>query len=70
MARMSSMTSIETKISKIESELAKLKERQDTLTNELLKLQKQKQEYETKQIMDAFKRSGKSFDELITFLNV
>jgi len=33
-------------------------------------LQKQKQEYEARQIIDAYRKSGKTFEELMTFLNV
>ena len=36
----------------------------------MLKLQKQKQEHEARQIMEAYKKSGKSLQELMTFLDV
>ena len=42
----------------------------DAIAAKLLALQKQKQEYEAKQVMDAFKKSGKSLQELLTFLDV
>ena len=67
MARMRSITSIETEISKVESDLAKAQERCDA---RLLELQRTKQEIEAKQVMDAFRKSGKSMQELMTFLEV
>ena len=70
MARTRSISSIDTEISKVEKELAKAQERVDTLSAKLLKLQKTKQEYEVKQVMDAFRKSGKTLQELLTFLDV
>ena len=48
----------------------KAQEKCDSLSAQLLELQKLKQEQETKKIMDAFRKSGKSMNELLTFLNV
>ena len=70
MARMRSITSIETEISKVESDLLKAQERCDVLSARLLELQRTKQEIEAKQVMDAFRKSGKSMQELMTFLEV
>jgi septal ring factor EnvC (AmiA/AmiB activator) len=70
MARTKSTTSIEAEIIKINGDLAKLQKKQETLSDRLLELQKQKQEYEFKQVMDAFRKSGKSLQELMTFLDV
>jgi len=70
MARIRSMNSIETEINKLNSELAKLQEKEELLTARLLELQKKKQEYESKQVMEAFRKSGKSLQELMTFLAV
>ena len=70
MARTRSISSIEAEIAKTESELAKAQEKVDTVSARLLKLQKQKQEQETKLIMDAYKKSGESFQELMTFLDI
>lgn len=70
MARMRSISSIETEISKVEEELIKAQEKCDDLSERLLELQKLKQDYEAKQIMDAFRKSGKSLQELMTFLDV
>ena len=70
MARIRSMNSIETEINKLNSELAKLQEKEELLTARLLELQKKKQEYESKQVMEAFRKSGKSLQKLMTFLAV
>ena len=70
MARTKSITSIENEIAKINSELTKLQEKQEALSDRLLELQKQKKEHEAKQVMEAFQKSGKSLQELLTFLDV
>jgi predicted nucleic acid-binding Zn-ribbon protein len=70
MARTKSTTSIETEIAKINGELAKLQKKQEFLSGRLLELQKQKQEHEAKQVMEAFRKSRKSLQELMTFLDV
>ena len=68
MARTRSISSIDSEIQKIEDELIKVRKKQETLEETLLKLHKAKQEIETKQVMDAFKKSGKSMRELLIFL--
>ena len=70
MARTRSISSIETEITKVSAELQKAQEKVDDLTQRLLELQEQKQSIETKQIMDAFRKSGKSMQELMTVLDV
>lgn len=70
MARTRSISSIEQEISKVEAELVKAQKKCDSLSAQLLELQKLKQEQETKKIMDAFRKSGKSMNELLTFLDV
>ena len=70
MARMRLISSIETEISKVESDLLKAQERVDSLSARLLELQKTKQEIEAKKVMDAFRKSGKSIQELMIFLEV
>ena len=70
MARTRSMSSIDAEISSIENELIKLQTKQEALTAKLSDLQKLKQEIEAKQVMDAFRKSGKSLQELMTFLNI
>lgn len=70
MARTRSISSIEAEITKVDAELKKTKEKVDALTEQLLRLQQLKQDYEAKQIMEAFHKSGKSLQELLTFLDI
>jgi len=70
MARMKSISTIETELKKAEADLKKAQEKVDFLSDRVLELQKQKQEYETGQIIDAYKKSSKSLEELLTFLDV
>ena len=69
MARTKSISAIETELKKAEDDLKKAQEKVDILSNRVLKLQQQKQEYESRQIIDAYKKSGKTLDELLTFLD-
>ena len=70
MARTRSISSIEPEITKVSAALQTAPEKVDDLTQRLLELQEQKQSIETKQIMYAFRKSGKSMQELMTFLDV
>ena len=70
MARMESISTIEAEITRIKDELSKLQMKQDKLTLKLKELQEQKRNYEAKEIMDAYLKSGKSYEELMTFLQV
>ena len=70
MARMKSMSSIEAEIEKINGALTALQKRQEKLTKRLLDLQKQKRDFEARQIMDAFQKSSKTLQELMKFLEV
>ena len=70
MARTKSISAIETDLKKAEDDLKKAQEKVDILSDRVLKLQQQKQEYESRQIIDAYKKSGKTLDELLTFLDV
>ena len=68
MARTRSIASINNEIKKVEEELIKVHNKHEELEAQLLDLQYAKQEIETKQVMDAFKKSGKSMHELMVFL--
>ena len=70
MARTRSITSIEAEISKVSSELKQAQERADALSQRLLELQQMREAYESKQVIEAFRKSGKSLQELLTFLDV
>ena len=70
MARVRSISSIESEIKTVEAELTKAQQKCDALSTKLLELQKLKHEYEAKQILEAFRKSGKSLQELMTFFDV
>ena len=70
MARMKSISSIETEIATLEANLEKAQKKVESISEKLLKAQKQKQEYEARQIIEAYRKSGKSLQELMTFLDV
>ena len=70
MARMRSISSIEAEITKVEAELAKAQEKYDSLAARLQELHQLKKDYEARQVVDAFHKSGKTFQELMTFLEV
>ena len=68
--RMKSISSIEAEVAKLEAELDKAQKRVEVISAKLLKAQKQRQEYEARQILEAYRKSRRSFQELITFLDV
>ena len=68
MPRQTSMQTIEKKISKMKSELSVAKTKYEKVAQELLRLQKQKEQMEALSIYEAFKKSGKSYRELMVFL--
>ena len=70
MARMKTISAIETELAKVMASLDKAQKRVDCLSAKAVNLQNQKQDYEAKQIMDAYRKSGKTFEELMTFLSV
>ena len=69
MARKKSTEAIEAEISKVKSDMSRLQDRYDKLADKLKELQAQKRRIEADAIMDAYLKSGKSFDEIMTFLN-
>ena len=68
MARVRTIESINAEISKIQEELNNLHQKYDKTAAKLEVLQEQKQKYQTKLVMKALQSSGKSLDELMTFL--
>ena len=68
MARVRTLESINVEIAKIQEELNNLHQKYDKTAAKLEVLQEQKQKYQTKLVMKALQSSGKSFDELMTFL--
>ena len=69
MARKRSTEAIETEINKVRSDMSKLQDRYNKLADKLKDLQDQKRQIEADAIMDAYLKSGKSYDEIMTFLN-
>lgn len=70
MARKKSTKTIETEIIKVKTAMSKLQDRYDKLANQLKELEEQKRRAEADAIMDAYLKSGKSLDEIMTFLRL
>ena len=68
MARKKSTETIETEITKVKAAMFKLQDRYDKLADQLKDLEEQKRRAEADVIMDAYLKSGKSLDEIMTFL--
>lgn len=68
MARTRSIASIESELQKTEAELSALSKKYDETAERLKDLQKQKQDYENRQIIEAYRKSNKSLDEVMIFL--
>lgn len=68
MARTRSIAPIESEIQKTEAELSALSKKYDETAERLKNLQKQKQDYENRQIIEAYRKSNKSLDEVMIFL--
>lgn len=68
MARKKSTEAIGTEINKVKSDMSRLQDRYDKLADKLKELQDQKRRIEADTIMDAYLKSGKSLDEIMTFL--
>jgi predicted nucleic acid-binding Zn-ribbon protein len=69
MARKKSTETIEAEINKVKSDMSRLQDRYDKLADKLKGLQEEKRRIEADVIMDAYLKSDKSLDEIITFLN-
>ena len=68
MARKKATESIDAEIARVKATMSKLQDRYDTLAKKLTDLEEQKRRRQAEEIMDAFLESGKSFDEIMTFL--
>lgn len=69
MARKKTIEAIETEIFKVKSGMSKRQDRYDKLSEKLEELQEQKRRMEADAIMEAYLKSGKNFDEIMTFLS-
>ena len=65
---MSIWTTVFSEIQKTEAEISALSQKYEKIAEKLKALREQKQEYENRQIIEAFRESGKSLDEVLIFL--
>ena len=68
MARKKSADTLDAETAKVKSDMSKLQDRYDRLAEKLKDLQEQKRRIEADAIMDAYLKSGKTLDEIMTFL--
>ena len=68
MARRKSAETLDAEITKVKSDMTRLQEKYDKLCEQLKDLQEQKRRLEADAIMEAYLKSGKSFEEIMTFL--
>ena len=68
MARKKSADTLDAEIAKVKSDMSKLQDRYDRLAEKLKDLQEQKRRIEADAIMDAYLKSDKTLDEIMTFL--
>lgn len=68
MARKKSIASIEKEIEETRTRLSAVSKKYDSLTEQLKQLQKAKREYEENKIIEAYRKSGRSLDEVLIFL--
>ena len=68
MARKKSADTLDAEIAKVKADMARLQDRYDRLAEKLKDLQEQKRRIEADAIMDAYLKSGKTLDEIMTFL--
>ena len=68
MARKKSADTLDAEIAKVKSDMSRLQDRYDRLAEKLNDLQEQKRRIEADAIMDAYLKSGKTLDEIMTFL--
>ena len=68
MARKKSADTLDAEIARVKSDMSRLQDRYDRLAEKLKDLQEQKRQIEADAIMDAYLKSGKTLDEIMTFL--
>jgi septal ring factor EnvC (AmiA/AmiB activator) len=69
MARTKTISSVDSEIVKTQEMLAKAKYRYDSLAEDLKTLMDKKRELQSREIMAAFIKSGKSYSEIMNFLD-
>lgn len=68
MARKKSAERIDAEIAKVMADMSKLQDRYNKLADKLKDFQEQKRCREADAIIDAYLKSGKSLEEILTFL--
>jgi hypothetical protein len=69
MARKKTVASIDAEIVKAQDSLVTAKTKYDAAVKNLETLMEKKKEHQAREIMDAFLKSGKSYQELMNFLH-
>ncbi len=59
---------IDEKIERAQNAVISAKERYDTAVNELKELQEKKKELQSRELLEAFRESNRSYEEVIAFL--
>ena len=70
MARMKTLASIDSEIARTQDTLVKAKLKYDAIAKNLGELMESKRAYQSRAIMKAFIKSGKSYKEIMNFLNI
>ncbi len=70
MARMKTLASIDSEIARTQDTLVKAKLKYDAIAKNLGELMESKRAYQSRAIMNAFIKSGKSYKEIMNFLNI
>jgi len=70
MARKKTVASIDSEIVRTQDALVKAKDKYDAIAKDLEELMEKKREHQARAIMDAFIKSGKSYKEMMNFLNI
>ena len=68
MARKKSTETLDAEIAKVKSDMSKLQDKYNKLADKLKDLEDQKRRIEADAIMDAYLKSGKSLEEIMTIL--
>lgn len=70
MARKKTEASVDAEITKVMAKMSALQDKYDALAEKPKELQEQKRKIEADAIMEAYANSGKSLDEVLTFLHL
>ena len=70
MARTKTIASIDSEIARAQDALVKAKAKYDAIAKNLEELMERKKEHQARAIMKAFIKSGKSYKEIMNFLNI